>query len=773
MKHSDFLLKVLSLGVGLAISFVLLGKVCFEMTYDRVYKDTERIYQLRTHDSKAGSGERSYWNVSGAIAPGVMKYAPGVEAATRTTMLFSSNKFFTENQKVVTGELLVADSMFFSIFDRPILIGDPVRVLSERGKVMVSRSFAEKICPIDEVVGKPLSGEEMPDFVMTIAGVFEDFPENTSMKVDILLSMETYTKKSTQNWIGNDRYMGFVKLAEGVDVESLYPAIRLMQEKHQDIEKIEATGSKIYYRLVPLAKAHWNYTSARSTVMILLFVTFLLLGISILNYVLVAVSAIVRRSKEMAMRKCYGAMTGNIYALLFRETAVVQVVALGFAGLVIWAARPLIFELVGVELKSLLIPELYLTLGVMTVLVFLCSAVLPGVLYARVPVNVIISHLSMNRRRWKLILLFLQFVICVMMTIFMLMSMGQYHTSLNRDRGYSYKETLVLERGGLTMDQLHSLEEPLRGMAEVKAVALSSGLPCRGMSGNNVYSPDQSKELFNIADQYMVSPEYYDLMGVRLLEGRYPNNLAECVVTRTFAEKVNELGYWKEGLVGQTIPMTEHGMVTVVGIYEDYMIGVAASPDLRPSALFGYTEQFATMTIYNMLIRLHEMSPEAVAAVEKKIDEVLHGEDFSLKSYSDLLKEGYHRQRQMRNTIMVGAFFTLLVALFGLIGYICDESQRRTKEIAIRKINGATRHELVLLLLGDTLRLFVGAVVVADVMVAVIGQLWLENFAVQTPLHLWYFVVGDVAVMLVIATVVTLNTLRTVSANPVESLKSE
>ncbi len=211
-------MKVLSLGVGLAISFVLLGKVCFEMT-----------------------------------------------------------------------------------FDRPILVGDPVRVLSERGKVMVSRSFAEKICSVEEIVGRTITNEEMPQLVMTVGGVFEDFPENASMKTDILLSIETYSTGSTQNWLGNDRYMGFVKLSEGIDVERLYPAIRHMQEKHQNIEEVEASGTRISYRLVPISRAHWNYTSARNTVMILSFVTFLLLGISILNYVLLAVSAIVRRSKETAV----------------------------------------------------------------------------------------------------------------------------------------------------------------------------------------------------------------------------------------------------------------------------------------------------------------------------------------------------------------------------------------------------------------------------------------------------------------------------------------
>lgn len=773
MKHSDFLLKVLLLGVGLAISFVLLGKVCFEMTFDRIYKDAERICQLRTHCARNDGTEGSFWNVSGAIAPGVMRYAPGVEAATRTTGLFSSDKYLTEDKRVVSGDLLLADTMFFSIFDRPILVGDPVRVLSERGKVMVSRSFAAKICPVEEIVGRTITNEEMPQLVMTVGGVFEDFPENASMKTDILLSMETYSRKSTQNWLGNDRYMGFVKLAEGVDAESLYPAIRLMQEKYQDIEEVEASGTRISYRLVPITRAHWNYTSARSTVMILSFVTFLLLGISILNYVLLAVSAIVRRSKEMAVRKCYGAVTGNIYALLFRETAVVLAVALGFAGLTVWTARPLIYELVGVELKVLLVPELYLTLGVMTVLVFLCSAVLPGMLYARVPVNVIISRLSMNRRRWKLSLLFLQFVICVMMTVFMLMAVGQYHASLTRDPGYSYKQTLVVSRGGLTLEQFRSLEEPLRGMAEVKAVAVCDGLAFRGFSGNNVCSPDRSKELFNIADQYQVSPEYYDLMGVRLLEGRYPNNGEECVVTRSFVEKVKTTGYWKEGLVGQTIPITEHGMVTVVGVYEDYLLGTADSPDLRPSALFGCSETEADYFSRNLLIRLHEMTPEAVTAVGQKIDEVLHGARFDMNSWSEMMEERYGRQRQMRNTIMVGAFFTMLVALFGLISYIRDESQRRTKEIALRKINGATVRELMLMLVGDTLRLFLGAMVVADLVVVLVGSLWLEQFSVRTALHVWYFAAGDVAVMAVVVGVVLLNIRRTVNANPVESLKSE
>ena len=208
-KNSDILIKVLSLGVGLAVGIVLIAKVFFELSYDSFYKDIDRVYCIRTWYSQHGD-EHDYGQVSGAVSVGFMEEVPGVEVGTRTTYVFNGDTYLDEDGNKLKATLVCADTCFFKVFGRPVLAGDPVKILGKWGTVMVSRSFAEKILrsaqdDISTVIGKQIANADQEGLKLSIEGVFEDFPKNGTLDYDILLSMDTYGKQSTDNWLGNDR----------------------------------------------------------------------------------------------------------------------------------------------------------------------------------------------------------------------------------------------------------------------------------------------------------------------------------------------------------------------------------------------------------------------------------------------------------------------------------------------------------------------------------------------------------------------------------------
>ena len=172
---------------------------------------------------------------------------------------------------------------------------------------MVSRSFAEKLGGLQECIGKQIANADMDGLKLTIEGVFEDFPKNGSLDYDILLSMDTYGKRSTDNWLGNDRYKGYVKLAPGIDPNTLSDAIRKMQEAHQPLEQMEAQGISLRYFLSPFSTMHTSSPKVKTQVILLSIIAALLIIISLLNYILIVISSMVKRSKEVGVRKCYGA----------------------------------------------------------------------------------------------------------------------------------------------------------------------------------------------------------------------------------------------------------------------------------------------------------------------------------------------------------------------------------------------------------------------------------------------------------------------------------
>ena len=778
MLKFNNILKILSLGIGLAIGCILIAKVCFESSYDNFYKGLERIYLIKPNYSLRGEVNESD-QVSGGIAPGFKKYVPGVESATRTTFLFESEKFYTEEKALVTGTLVLADTAFFDVFDRKILAGNPKEVLAQRFNIMVSRSFAEKMGGIDKAVGKIIYNEEAPKLKFTVGGVFEDFPENGSMYYDILLSMETYPKVSTENWLGNDRYKGYVKLEEGVTPESLDPAIRKMMDKNLPMEELKNSGYKIWCVLSPFHKLHTSEPYVRNLIIILSVVSFVLVLISLMNYMLISISEMVKRSKEIGIHKCYGAEGTNIYGMLIKETSVYLFFSLLLAFLMILGFRQTIEYLLGVSLEALFIKETMIVLCGVILVLFLVSALLPGYLYNKIPVSVAFMNYKENKRKWKLCLLFIQFIINVFLLSFVFIIAAQYDKALNDDPGYDYDNVLYYNVRGVDKVQASRSVEVISSLPDVVDVERAYTLPFDYCSGNNVYLPGSDSELFNIADQYAGTEGFFEFFDIPIIEGRVPAAENEIAVSRSFVEKMKEFTDWNDGPIGKGIYLTEHsdssamnlGILTISGVYEDYRIGLLNRMDKRPSVRF--TGKADNEYMPYILIKVKDINPETINRIQNKLSEVITEKDMEVFSYEQVMNSMYDDNKKMKNTILAGSIFSIAIAFLGLVGYVRDEAQRRSKEIAIRKINGATTAEILSLFVAGIMKWLVVAFIIGDALAYYVAGLWLEQFAAKVSLSLLYFIAADLIVAIIVVATVVICSLKISNANPVLSLKNE
>ena len=776
-KNSDILIKVLSLGIGLAVGIVLIAKVFFELSYDSFYKDIDRVYCIRTWYSQHGD-EQDYGQVSGGVAVGFMEEVPGVEEGTRTTFIFNGDTYLDADGNKFKGNIACADTCFFKVFDRPIIAGDPVKVLSKWGCVMVSRSFAEKLGGIQECIGKQIANANAEDLKLTIEGVFEDFPKNGSLDYDILLSMTTYNKESTDNWLGNDRYKGYVKLAPGVDPNTLSDAIRKMQEAHQPMEKIEAQGIGLRYFLSPFSTMHTSAKDVKTQVILLSIVSALLVIISLLDYILIVISSMVKRSKEVGVRKCYGAESKHIYWMLTKEALLHIILSLGLAAIIIFAGRGIIENLLGVPFQTLLVPQSIMAIAAVLVLVLVISIVVPAELYQRIPVYAALKNYTENSRRWKLGLLGVQVLINVFLVVMMIIIGRQYQMVSHANTGYDYKNLYYFDMfDGDRQAQVRAVET-LRGIPEVSGVAAAYNLPYWGSNGDNVSLPNDERELFNVADQYECSPEFYELLDIQFLEGRAPRDSSEAVVDEKFVKRMADFTDWSDGAVGKQFFITGHGgggllakgYYTISGVYKSYLIGNLQGVDERPSVLF-YGE-IGSEKVY-MPHTFFKVRPDALDKVRGALKEVLPDKDINIVSYTEEMRAAYADSKKMRNTMALGAVFSLLIALLGLIGFIKDESLRRSKEMAVRKINGATTSDILSVFAKDIMKLSAVMAVIACVAAFFVAHKWLEQFAEKVSLNPLYFIGGAALVLLIVLGVVVLNCLKIAQANPVESLKNE
>ncbi|MBR5176406.1 MAG: FtsX-like permease family protein [Bacteroidales bacterium] len=783
-RHSDILIKVLSLGIGLAVGIVLIAKVFFELSYDSFYKDIDRVYSIRTWISQNGD-EKDYGQVSGAVSVGFMNEVPGVETGTRTTYVFNGDTYLDEDGNKLKATLVCADTCFFKVFDRPILAGDPVKALGNWGCVMVSRSFADKMAgDISAVIGKQIYNEDMAGLKLTIEGVFEDFPKNGSIDYDILLSMETYGKQSTDNWLGNDRYKGYVKLMPGVDSSTLKDAIRKMQEAHQPLEQIEANGTSLRYFLSPFSKIHTSQPGVKSQIILLSIVAALLIIISLLNYILIVISSMVKRSKEVGVRKCYGAESKNIYGMLTKEASIHLILSLALAAVIIFAARGIIENLLGVPFTTLLVPKSVAAIVAVILFVLLISIVVPTELYQRIPVYEALKNYTEHSRNWKLALLGVQVLINVFLVVMMLIIGRQYHMVSNSDPGYDYKNLYYISMFDGDRQAVSRAVSTLRSLPEVKGVAATYNLPFDGSSGDNVYLPEDDRELFNIADQYECSPEFYELMNIQFVDGRAPRDSSEIVVDEKFVAKMADFADWSDGAVGKQVCITGHGSAidmatkpfTISGVYKSYLIGSLVAADSRPSALFYGEIGSMSSWMPHILFKIPGLAGNDGGHLEKvkeALEGALEGREINIISYEEQMRADYTDVKKIKNTLTIGAIFSLLIALLGLIGFIRDESLRRSKEMAVRKINGATSKDILRIFAADILKLSLVMAALACAITFFVARRLLEMFAEKVPLTLSYFLTGTLAVLLIVLVVVVLNTWRISTSNPVDSLKNE
>lgn len=774
---NDILIKVLSLSIGLSVGIVLIAKVFFELSYDSFYKDIDRVYTIRNYYSQNGD-EHDYGQVSGAVSVGFMEEVPGIEVGTRTTFVFNGDTYLDADGNKLKGILVCADTCFFKVFDRPILAGDPVQVLGKWGSVMVNRSFAEKMGGVQECIGKQIANADMDGLKMTIEGVFDDFPKNGSLDYDILLSMDTYGKRSTDNWLGNDRYKGYVKLAPGIDPNTLSDAIRKMQEAHQPLEQMEAQGISMRYFLSPFSTMHTSSPKVKTQVILLSIIAALLIIISLLNYILIVISSMVKRSKEVGVRKCYGAEGKHIYWMLTKESLLHMSLSLVIAAIIIFAGRGIVENLLGVPFQTLLVPQSIVAIAAVLLFVLVISIVVPAELYQRIPVLAAIKNHTENSRRWKLSLIGVQVLINVFLVVMMLIIGSQYQKVSNADTGYDYKNLYYFDLfDGDRHAQVRAVET-LRRLPEVSGVAAAYNLPYSGSNGDNVYLPEDDRELFNIADQYECSPEFYELLNIRFVEGRAPRDSSEVVVDEKFVQKMACFTDWSDGAVGKQVFITGHGgngmmdkgYFTISGVYKNYLIGNLQDVDERPGALF-YGE-IGSMAHWMPHI-LFKVRPDALEKVRGALNEALPDKEINIVSYAEEMRAAYADSKKMRNTMALGVVFSLLIALLGLIGFIKDESLRRSKEMAVRKINGATTQDILSIFAKDIMKLSAVMAVIACAAAFFVAHKWLEQFAEKVSLNPLYFIGGAALTLLIVLSVVVLNCLKIARANPVDSLKNE
>ena len=775
-KGTNNAIRIVSLGIGLAVGLVLIAKVCFEQNYENFYPDSERIYLIQENINRTNDAPKQYPTVSGGVALGMKAEIPQVETATRLTQLASNAVFITTSKKRLTANFILADNCLFDVLPRPVLSGNAKQTLSQPMYAMVSRSTAKKIGKnTSEIIGESIRMDEWPENTIIIGGVFEDIPKNSEFGYDIVVSLASISKfmwDGSEYWLGNDRYCAFVKLTKGTNPQALAIPMANMQKRHQDLEEMAKAGSSIFYSLHPITELHRNSSEVKRMTVLLALLAFAVLFTAALNYILVTLSSLVKRSKEIAVYKCFGAGQKEIAGIILSETLVCLILALLIASVFILCSRGSIEEILNAPLSALFSLQSMLWLLSICLTVFILVAVVPARIFAHIPLSSVFRNFKESRRKWKLALLFLQFIATAFLITLLVIIGQQYNFMINDNPGYKYDKLAYCYLKGASPVGKQKAINALKALPKVDAVATCSTLPVEGASGNNVREPGKDVELFNIADLYEADSNYLSLMQIPLVDGRdvQPNmaDSTQVLISKKMADRLISQLHWNSGVVGKSIFVTSHNVVTIAGVYRNFRIGSISREDQRPSALF-----YRKVPSDYLMIRFRNMNSESLLQATHILQTVLPEKDIVVTPYKADMLDAYKPSRLFRNAVMIGVIVTLIIVLAGLIGYVLDEINRRGAEIAIRKVNGASAKEILRLFIADILRMALPALLVGEVLAAISAGKWLENFSIQAPISPMLYVECSLLVLTIIVSAVAIAAYRTAVKNPAEALKHD
>ena len=801
MKGRRNALKILTLGIGLSVGLVLTSKVCFEQTFDDFYDGADRIYYLSEAVELNGS-YRVFSSISGGMMPKMKEYFPQIEDATRfTNIQYESTAVLEESgRRVDAGRACLADTSLFRILDRPCLAGNITGALDIEGNVVISSTLASKVASALTSDGKmnkraaaaSVLGQKFTlagydgDTKLTITGVYEDFPLNSSYRPDIVIALSTighYIWDGSENMVGNERYKGFLKLRKGTSLDEITGGMQGFKEKYLPLEEMRAAGFDPDYPVKPFIKYHNEDETQRNMTLVLAFVAFALLLTSMLNYLLIVLSSAATRAREMALRKCLGSSRRDIFSMMFAEALVHTLLAALLAAVLILAFRSMIETILGVNVAALFTGRpLALSLAVVVVLIAL-NSIVPAVFFNRIPVATAFRNYRSGRRFWKLGLLAVEFAAVVFLAVVMGVISLQYDKMMNADLGFKYDKVAMVSMAEATDAQKNTLMHEIRAMSDVDDAAFSYQSPFDGYSGDNVMVPGEERQLFNVRDAYYVDDHFFNVFGIKIREGSNFNPSlnadAEMIVDKNFIETMKKTAGWDD-VLGREVEVTSHnnnGPTRICGVIDDIHTGGFSVDETafggRPMAIFYCNPERSASWFFNIFIKYHKMSPEVLKRTDEIVKKILEGQSYKLMPCSDMSAMLYEDTLNTRNAILAGGIVTLFIALIGLVGYTIDEVRRRSKEIAVRRVNGAQFGQIRSMFLRDVMAVALPSVVVGSVLAYIVAGRWEHNFSLQAGLPWWLFAVAIVSVLAIVAVISDIYVLKTAGSNPADSIKTE
>ncbi|CUN09221.1 ABC transporter permease [Bacteroides salyersiae] len=760
-ERGSNLIRVISLSLGLTIGILLFSQIVFELSYENCYPEAERLAMVRAQITNLSTGEimgddgTNYdYTVFAPTANAVAESMPEEVEYASCVLPEREYNIYYEEKLLSDVDYIYVDSCFFQVFGIPLLKGN-LKDLIIPGSVFVSERFARETFADEDPVGKILSADKQNTF--TIRGVYKDVPENTMLTHDFVVSIYNNNGgyQAGNGWNGNDVFYTFLRLRRESDMDKVNDNIQRVIEKYTETT---IDDWKMDYSIIPLVKRHLDSPDVQKRLVIYGFLGFAIFFVAIMNYMLISIATLSRRAKSVGVHKCSGASSTNIFSMFLAETGILVILSVLLSFLLIFNAREMIEDLLSVRLSSLFTWGT-LWVPLLTILVlFVLAGGIPGRLFSRIPVTQVFRRYTDGKKGWKRSLLFVQFTGVSFVLGLLLVTLLQYGHLMNRDMGIDVTGLTEAE-SWLPKERVEHIKDELRRQPMVEGVTVATHSVLGQYWTRGLMSND-GKRLATLNFNYC-HYNYPEVMGIKIIEGTPMKKGGDLLVN----EELVRLMRWTDGAVGKRV---NNVAGTVVGVFRDIR-NESFYAAQSPIILIG-TEEQANHTFD---VRLKEPFDENLKRLNEYMEKTFPDVSLHFMSVDHMVKDLYKDVYRFRNSVWITSCFILLIVIMGLIGYVNDETQRRSKEIAIRKVNGAEAFHVLRLLTRDILYVSVLSILIGTAVSYFAGRAWLDQFAEQIELNPLLFIGTALFIQLLIIVCVVLKAWHIANENPVNSIKNE
>lgn len=760
-ERGSNLIRVISLSLGLTIGILLFSQIVFELSYENCYPEAERLAMVRAQITNLSTGEimgddgTNYdYTVFAPTANAVAESMPEEVEYASCVLPEREYNIYYEEKLLSDVDYIYVDSCFFQVFGIPLLKGN-LKDLIIPGSVFVSERFARETFADEDPVGKILSADKQNTF--TIRGVYKDVPENTMLTHDFVVSIYNNNGgyQAGNGWNGNDVFYTFLRLRRESDMDKVNDNIQRVIEKYTETT---IDDWKMDYSIIPLVKRHLDSPDVQKRLVIYGFLGFAIFFVAIMNYILISIATLSRRAKSVGVHKCSGASSTNIFSMFLAETGILVILSVLLSFLLIFNAREMIEDLLSVRLSSLFTWGT-LWVPLLTILVlFVLAGGIPGRLFSRIPVIQVFRRYTDGKKGWKRSLLFVQFTGVSFVLGLLLVTLLQYGHLMNRDMGIDVTGLTEAE-SWLPKERVEHIKDELRRQPMVEGVTVATHSVLGQYWTRGLMSND-GKRLATLNFNYC-HYNYPEVMGIKIIEGTPMKKGGDLLVN----EELVRLMRWTDGAVGKRV---NNVAGTVVGVFRDIR-NESFYAAQSPIILIG-TEEQANHTFD---VRLKEPFDENLKRLNEYMEKTFPDVSLHFMSVDHMVKDLYKDVYRFRNSVWITSCFILLIVIMGLIGYVNDETQRRSKEIAIRKVNGAEAFHVLRLLTRDILYVSVLSILIGTAVSYFAGRAWLDQFAEQIELNPLLFIGTALFIQLLIIVCVVLKAWHIANENPVNSIKNE